>query len=659
MAGRRLWSRFRTLAGDASVRVKIMGIVVVLILIFGMTITSQVRSSLRNVLIDGLENQGAAAARLLAARGTDLILTGNAVALHQLLRDTVESNDTLRYAIALDPAGNLLSSSFGNELPVGLAEANAAVAAADGGVTNRTTSTVLDSNEGTILDIASPVFGGRAGTVRVGMSTRQIEDEVSATTRRWLIVAGIVSLAGLLATYALTSVMTRPIAQLVETTRAIARGDLKRKAPVKARDEIGRLAIAFNAMTDYLAKARSDSETFQAELVRRNMELGALNLLATELSEANAPEGMLRRSLARVTESIGLDAGWILASPDGLEGGVICHTGLADEAVRSLEEIDLSKCSCGRAYTRKVPVVDGAEAVCPMQGLPLADGAPIRSHAAVPLVARSKVLGLLYVASPKPDSFSAEDLNLLSAMGYQMGVAVESAELWEELSRKEEIRGQLLEQTISAQEAERRRISRELHDQTVQSLTSLILGLRVRESDIPGEFGERIAEMRELASQTLDEVRNMAVELRPGLLDRVGLIPVLEEYLDEYPAKFGIETDFEAIGFDHERLAPDREITIYRIVQEALTNVAKHSGATRVSVQLQARGDAVIVVIEDDGKGFDVARTTRSTILEHKLGLHGMEERAALIGGTLTIESAPGAGTTIFVRVPLGREETT
>ncbi len=653
MAGRRWWLRFRALAFGASVRVKIMGIVVLLILIFGMTITSQVRSSLRNVLIEGLEDEGAAAARLLAVRGTDLILTGNAVALHQLLRDTVENNAALRYAVAFDPAGNLLGSSFGNELPVGLADVHAGEAA------NGTTSAVLDSNEGTILDIASPVFGGRAGTVRVGMSTRHIEDEVSATTSRWLIVTGIVSLVGLLATYALTSVITRPIGQLVEATRAITRGDLKRKAPVSARDEVGRLAIAFNAMTDYLAKARSDSETFQAELVRRNMELGALNLLAAELSEANATEGVLRRSLARVTESIGLDAGWILTSPDGVESGVICHTGLAEEAVRSLEEIDLSSCSCGRAYTRKAPVVDGADTACPVQGLPLAGGAPIRSHVAVPLIAQSRVLGLLYVASPGSDSFSSEDLNLLSAMGYQLGVAVENAELWEELSRKEEIRGQLLEETISAQEAERRRIARELHDQTGQSLTSLMLGLRVLESDIPEEFGERIAEMRELASRTLDEVRNMAVELRPGLLDRVGLIPVLEEYLDEYPAKFGIETDFEAIGFDHERLAPDREITIYRIVQEALTNVAKHSGATRVSVNMQARGDAVVVVIEDNGKGFDVARTTKSTIQERKLGLHGMEERAALIGGSLTIESAPGAGTTIFVRVPLGKEETT
>lgn len=653
MAGRRLWSRFRTLAGDASVRVKIMGIVVVLILIFGVTITSQVRGSLHNLLMEGLENQGAATARLLATRGTDLILTANAVALKQLLRDTVENDDAVRYAIALDPAGNLLSSSFDNELPAGLADANPSSAA------NGTTSVSLDSDEGTIVDIASPVLGGRGGRVRVGMSTLRIEHEVSATTQRWLIVTGIVSLAGLLATYAMTSVMTRPIAQLVEATQAISRGDLKRKAPVSARDEVGQLAIAFNAMTDYLAKARSDSETFEAALVRRNMELGALNLLAAELSEARAPEGMLQRSLARVTQSIGHDAGWILASPDGIEGNVTHHIGLGEEAVRSLSGIDLSNYPCGRAYARKAPVVDGADTVCPIQGLPLADGAPIRSHAAVPLVARSKVLGLLYVATAGSDSFSTDDLNLLGAMGYQIAVAVENAELWQELRRKEEIRGQLLEQTISVQEAERRRISRELHDQTGQSLTSLMLGLRVLESDIPGEVGERIAEMRELVSRTLDEVRNMAVELRPGLLDRVGLIPVLEEYLDEYPAKFGIEADFEAIEFDHERLTPDREITIYRIVQEALTNVTKHSGATRVSVQLQVRGDMVVVVIDDNGKGFDVAQVTKSTVEERKLGLHGMEERAALINGTLTIESAPGAGTTIFVRVPLEKKETT
>lgn len=647
----RLWTRFWSLAGSVSVRIKIMGIVLVLILIFGLGITFQVRNSLTTTLTGELEKQGIEIAQHLAVHSTDLVLTANSYDLLQQVSDTVENNEAVRYALVLSPEGNVISHSFGTSIPVGLLRANWVEAS------SRFRLERLDTNEGLILDIAVPVFGGRVGVARVGMSTNLLYETIAATTRRWLIITGVVSLIGLVASYSLTSVLTRPIKHLVEATKAISKGDLNRKAPVWAQDEIGRLAISFNAMTESLAKAHGESETFQSELVRRNLELAALNTISTELSRSRELGGMMRRSLTKVIESMSLDAGWVSTLiEDGKQATAICHQGLSQEAAEKIAIVNVSNCACKTAIDKKMPVVvSNAETPCPILNEKLDNGQRLLSHAAVPLISKGKVFGLLHVASSETNLFTAEQINLLGAIGHQMGVAIENARLWEELKRKEEMRGHLLEETISAQEAERKRIARELHDQTGQLLTSLMVGLKALEMSNPKETRHKIANLRQLTAQTLDEVHNLALELRPSSLDDLGLISALEQYTREYSSKFGVSADFQAIGFDSRRLPPETEITLYRIVQEALTNVAKHAEATKVSVLLEARGPSIVAIVEDDGKGFDVHK--KSTAKE-RLGLYGMYERAELIDARLTIESRPGKGTTVFVEVPLKERET-
>ena len=643
---KRIWS----LAGGVSVKVKIMGIVLALTLIFGLAITFQVRNNITTMMIKELEEQGTAIARNLAARSTDLVLTGNTFDLYQLLINTVEHNDKVQYAMVLDSNGNVLGHSFDSGVPVGLADINIVEPDIDYQIER------LDTNEGLVLDLAVPIFGGRAGISRVGMSTHLLNETIATAMRQWLIIIGATAFIGLLATYILTSVLTRPILQLVEVTKAITKGDLKRKANVWASDEIGRLAISFNDMTEYLAKAKAESEVFQSELIRRNIELAALNSIANEISRTNGTADMMQRLLTKVTELMSVPAGWIqTSSENGRHHNLIYHIGLTDETIEKISNIDPSACACNSALIKMTSVLIREPSTCSMINQRFTNGEIMRQHVAVPLVSKSKVFGLLHVAGPDTIRFTSEHLKLLDAIGNQIGIALENARLWEELKQKEELRGQLLQSTISAQELERKRIARELHDQTGQALTSLMVGLKILEKDSPEKIRHKVSDMRQLTAQTLGTVHNLALELRPSSLDDLGLVAALRQYTHDFGDKFGIQSDFQTIGFDDRRLLPEVEITIYRIVQEAIMNIVKHAEAAQASVLLEIRGTSIVAIVEDNGKGFKTGRLSQSPTKE-TLGLYGMYERAALINGKITIESEPGRGTTLFLEVPMPKE---
>jgi signal transduction histidine kinase len=239
-----------------------------------------------------------------------------------------------------------------------------------------------------------------------------------------------------------------------------------------------------------------------------------------------------------------------------------------------------------------------------------------------------------------------------------------------ERAERERLRQFYLQRVIHAQEEERRRIARELHDETGQALASLMVGLRnVEEAPTPEETRRRLHDLRQVVAATLERVRRLAFELRPSVLDDLGLVVALRRYVQEYQERFGIAAKVQAVGVDPQgaspappqvrvgsgrRLAPEVETTIYRIVQEAMTNAAKYAAPTRVSVLLQARNGQLSVIVEDDGRGFDVHQVFATQAGQSKLGLYGMQERAELIGGQLDVESEPGAGTTIYLRVPVG-----
>ncbi len=210
-------------------------------------------------------------------------------------------------------------------------------------------------------------------------------------------------------------------------------------------------------------------------------------------------------------------------------------------------------------------------------------------------------------------------------------------------------------QILHAQEEERKRIARELHDETSQVLTSLLISLALLEETASDETARtRIGETRALAHQTLRTVRNLSIDLRPSALDDLGLLPALRWYIKEYQQKCDIIVDFSATG-PKQRLSPEIETAIYRIVQESLTNTAKHAQARRVWVSIQEDAGALKIHIRDDGRGFDVEAVLRTPWQDRGLGLAGMTERASLFGGSVQIASRPGSGTTIDVYIPLQR----
>jgi PAS domain S-box-containing protein len=216
-------------------------------------------------------------------------------------------------------------------------------------------------------------------------------------------------------------------------------------------------------------------------------------------------------------------------------------------------------------------------------------------------------------------------------------------------------RNALRVQLTAAEEDERRRLARELHDQLGQHITALGLGLaEARRLVLAGESSEaRLTQLEELARAIARDARYLALELRPPELDDVGLASAIETYVTEWSRRFRIETDVALNGFaEPQTIDSDVGTAAYRIVQEALTNVAKHARARRVSVTLERASGELRVTVEDDGRGFDVDAALTRAKAERRLGLAGIQERAAIAGGTVHVESNLGTGTSLFVRIP-------
>ncbi|HSB37712.1 MAG TPA: GAF domain-containing sensor histidine kinase [Gaiellaceae bacterium] len=255
----------------------------------------------------------------------------------------------------------------------------------------------------------------------------------------------------------------------------------------------------------------------------------------------------------------------------------------------------------------------------------------------VPLLVHGRPIGVMtaYDKLAAPDaSFDHDDVRLAETFASRAAVAVELSE---------RVERDTLRRIVAAQEVERQRLARELHDETGQALTSILLGLKQLEGAEP----ESVAQLRNLVVATLRDVRRLAVELRPKVLDDFGLLPALERLTTGFAEQTGIEVDLEASAVD-ERLPTEVETAIYRIVQESLTNVVKHSRAHRVSVLLTRANGRIKAVIEDDGKGFDPEAGSGDGI-----GLIGMRERIELLDGTLAVESSETSGTTVALEVPV------
>lgn len=249
--------------------------------------------------------------------------------------------------------------------------------------------------------------------------------------------------------------------------------------------------------------------------------------------------------------------------------------------------------------------------------------------------------------SVRVERWANDEIGDLSTAFNTMIADLEQAE--KDRQERERMREQYLSGVILAQENERQRVARDLHDSVSQSLTSLLVGIQnIRSAPDTDAVQHQADELREVVAQTLDETRKLAWQLRPGMLGDQGLILALEHYMQDFQARFELPVDFVVQGLPP-RLPPEIETSLYRIVQEGLTNIARYAKATAVSVLITYRHNLLRVIIEDNGVGFDVEKTRKE---KQSLGLKGIGERAGLIGGTLTIESNPGQGTSLFIEIP-------
>ena len=265
---------------------------------------------------------------------------------------------------------------------------------------------------------------------------------------------------------------------------------------------------------------------------------------------------------------------------------------------------------------------------------------PMKSFLGVPVMTRGVAYGNLYLAEKQPSGpFSEEDEEIATLLAAQAAVAIENAG---------SVQRDALRRAVQAQEAERRRLARELHDETGQALTSMLLGLAaVERAETADDARVAAGELRELVVETLQNVRRLSVELRPSALDDFGLEPALRRLGQTVKESANLNVQVETrLGAD--RLLPEVETAVYRIVQEALTNVVKHASAERVSIVVTRMSERLLLIIEDDGSGFDPAAGPGEG-----LGLLGMRERVQLLDGSLTIDAAHGSGTTLAVELPL------
>jgi signal transduction histidine kinase len=266
---------------------------------------------------------------------------------------------------------------------------------------------------------------------------------------------------------------------------------------------------------------------------------------------------------------------------------------------------------------------------------------------------------LVMCTVPGNPPFSAREYSLISTAAEELSIALQNAALYREIQERDKLRGELLHQVVNAQETERQRIARELHDGPGQTLTALGLGLAAvsgRINNIDSKTSEQVNELKTLSTSAMLELRDVISNLRPAVLDDLGLIPALRGQVQALTDRSGIDAQLIATGSTR-RLSPGLETIIFRVVQEALTNVNKHSGATSVNVELNFQDENLFIGVCDNGRGFDLNSIYLSSGDVQAWGLLGIQERVELANGTFEITTKPDVGTTLEINLPLGGEE--
>ena len=378
-----------------------------------------------------------------------------------------------------------------------------------------------------------------------------------------------------------------------------------------------------------------ESATRWGEELRSLAEVG--NALATEIELPR----LLDLIVNRLRELI--DARLVFIAMPQSDGETLVETVAGEDAERYVGmKLDSTRSKTARVLERRRSERVDSLIEDPEVDQQIARSMGARTGLFVPLIIRDRPIGVI-VAQDKQQTdprFTDGDVRIAEAFAERAAIAIDLSE---------RVAGDALRRVVEGQELERKRLARELHDETGQALTSILLGLRSIEDATREDprVRESVLALRELVVSTLHDVRRLAVELRPKALDDFGLVPALERLAETFAEQTDVDVQVQA-ALGEERLHPEIETALYRIVQEALTNVVKHAHANAISVVLTKKRDRVTALIEDDGQGFDPSQESGDG-----LGLLGMRERIALLRGRVAVESSEGGGTTVVVEVPV------
>jgi signal transduction histidine kinase len=376
----------------------------------------------------------------------------------------------------------------------------------------------------------------------------------------------------------------------------------------------------------------------------------ALYTAAVALGRTRDAEEVVRVAIAETQRAAGVEA-VALHLLDPSRGVLLLRefAGSTPEFREQMAVLPLSETHLAQAVIQQCRVVS-----CPVEQYPVATlrdlyvAQGFRHLTAVPVSGRDQVLGVLHLASRHEPPLTPEEIALVEAIGGLVGVALENAALGERMTAQQDRLRALASGILQAREEEARRIAHELHDEAGQLLASVHIAL----DDLAGQMPERAATfqgLHELLDRVEGRLRRMSRELRPSILDDLGLAPALEWLAQGVSERTGLAITVNA---PDERLMPAVETALYRIVQEALTNAARHARATKVEIEVRTTGPTVQAVVQDDGQGFDVGATLRRRG-DRGLGLIGMRERVEALGGSLTIASGPGSGTRLSASIPV------
>ena len=391
-------------------------------------------------------------------------------------------------------------------------------------------------------------------------------------------------------------------------------------------------------------------ETREKDLRQRAISrLRVLNRIAGIAVDSLEPDAISERTLSEVLDIVSAEAGLIFLV-DRQTGDLVpvAHQGIPETSIADFGQVGLDEGLCGQAMRSGESRLFKHASQDPQFGPIVNRYDPPGSLLLVPLRSKQAVQGLMALAEPPQYQFRLEELELIAAISSQMGIAIENAHLYENMRF-------YAHQITRAQEQERKRIAREFHDEAIQML--IVIGRRLEAlasstEQLPDDTKQSIEAIQQMISETSTGIRRFVRDLRPPTLDHLGLVATLRSLVKELREESDIEVEF-AVSGEPQRLAADEELELFRIAQEALNNVRRHSGAHRVSVCLDYRPDVVSMVLEDNGCGFSAPSRPGALVSSGRLGLIGMHERARALGGQLTIDSEPGQFTRVSACVPV------